>query len=631
MAPDFQFPGEQTAFWVPFNLERGEGQAAIAKLNTGLSIEAATAEVTAIFGPQRPASTFEVVGLQDEHGSSLRPALLILLAAVGFVLLIACANLANLQLSRATARHRELVLRNALGAGRARLIRQLITESLVVAVAGGLVGTCFAFVGIELLRGLLTGLATRPDLTQMGVSLGTGALPLVPPRLDLTTLLFTAAICTGAGLVSGTAPALLARLGDATRTLHQGGAAAIPGFGLRRRSAAGSILVVTQVTFAIVLLVGGGLLMHSFVKLLRIDTGFEPAGVVTFNLRLSPDRLTVTENARVARELVDRLQRLPGVRAAGYTFALPTVSLQIGSAFRLSRDEALPRLTPGSRPNSQNPRVLMAGGGYTKALGMRIVKGRDLDEATRGILINETLARDRFPEGSPVGRQVYLGGDPVPWPIEGVVDDVWTGLEEAPGPQVIRTFPPASSRELNMFGTRYYYAVRTNGPPLAALPAIRSIVRQIDDQAFLDNVTSLEQLLASSIARPRMYALLLGMFGAVAALLAGIGIYGVMAYAVTQATRELGLRMALGAKRGDVVALVLRRAIGLTAVGVVLGLAGAAGLSRYLQGMLFGLTPLDLPTYAAVTIAFSTVATVAAYLPASRATKVDPLAALRCE
>jgi putative ABC transport system permease protein len=420
------------------------------------------------------------------------------------------------------------------------------------------------------------------------------------------------------------------------KALHQGGASAIASFGLLRRNALRSGLVVTQVALAIVLLIAGSLLMHSFLKLVRVDPGFEPGSVLTFNLRMPPARSTPAEIARVAPDLVARLRSLPGVSGAGYTFALPTVSLGMGLVFRLSPDEPLPQLAPGAPSTGVNPGLLLVSEGYTRALGMRVRRGRDLDDygrsgGRRGILINQSLARERFPNTDPVGRAVYLAGDRTPWEVAGVVDDVWTGLDRAPGPQVLREFPTAPASELQMLGTRYYYAVRTTRPAGAIVPAIRDIVRQIDDQAFLDNLVPLEELLADSIARPRLYAVLLGVFGATALVLAAIGIYGVMAYAVTQAVREIGLRIALGAEAGDVVTLVLGRAAILTAVGIALGVAGAAAASQYLRGMLFGLTPLDVRTYVAVVAGFSGVAMLAAYVPARRAASGDPLSALRAE
>jgi predicted permease len=385
-----------------------------------------------------------------------------------------------------------------------------------------------------------------------------------------------------------------------------------------------------------VLLIAGGLLVHSFVKLVTVDPGFEPRRVLTFNVRMPPGRSTPTEIAQVAPDLAARLRSLPGVSAAGYTFALPTVSLGMGTAFRVSADEPLPRLEAGAPASGVNPGLLLVGEGYTRAVGMRVRIGRDLDDYARsgrrrGVLINETLARERFPGANAIGRPVYLGADPTPWEVAGVVADVWTSLERAPGPQVLREFPAAPAHELQMLGTRYYYVVRTTRPANVIVPLIRDIVRQIDDQAFLDNLVPLEEILASSIARPRLYALLLGAFGTAALILAAIGIYGVMAYAVSQAVREIGLRVALGAEAGDVLVLVLGRAAILTAVGMALGLAGAVAASQYLQGMLFGLTPLDLRTYGAVVGGFSGVALLAAYVPARRAVRVDPTVALRAD
>jgi predicted lysophospholipase L1 biosynthesis ABC-type transport system permease subunit len=329
-----------------------------------------------------------------------------------------------------------------------------------------------------------------------------------------------------------------------------------------------------------------------------------------------------------------RLERVAGVRAAGYTFALPTVGLSMNTTLKLSPNEEMPRRSPGSPYTLQNPGLLMASPGYSRAIGMRLVAGQHLDDyerasGRRGLLINETLARGRFPDGNPVGQPVYLGSEQ--WEVAGVVADVWQGLDEAPGPQVLTDFPSLADPFLRAIGTRYYYAVRASGPPTAILPAVRDAVRQLDSEALLDNVTPMDDILASTLARPRLYATLLGLFAAVAVILAAIGIYGVMAYAVAQNTREIGLRIALGAERREVLGLILGRAGVLTAVGLGLGLTLAVALSRYLRGMIFGLTPLDAPTYVAMAAAFAVVAMGASYVPARRAARVDPIVALRAE
>ncbi len=638
MSPGFPFPSGQTSFWIPLNLERAGGLGSIARLRDGVAPAVAAAEIASIFGDGRPGSSFEVIRLRDEQSAAIRPALTVLMVAVGLVLLIACANLANLLLARTMSRQQELAVRSALGGRRGRIVRQILTENLLLAGLGGAAGVTLAAAGIGPLQQLVAGLASRPDVVQIGRDAGAAggfaALPLLEPALDVPTLLYTAAICLVAGLISGTAPALLPPRRSSPSALHGGAAAPLASFGLFRRHAYRSMLVIAQVAVAVALLVSGGLLIHGFVRLLTTDTGYDANSVLTFNVRLPAGRSSPNDVAVFANRLVTRLEGMAGIQSAGYTIALPTVGLSFNTTIRLSPNEEVPRRTPGSPYTLQHPGLLMASPGYSKAIGMRLVAGQHLDDleragGRRALLVNETLARGRFPQGNAVGQLVYLGSEP--WEIAGVVADVWQGLEERPGPQVLTDFPTATDPFLRAVGTRYYYAVRALGPPTAILPAVREAIRQIDGEAMLDNVTTLDDMLASSLARPRLYATLLGLFAAVAVVLAAIGIYGVMAYAVAHNTREIGLRMALGAERREVLGLVLRRAGTLTAAGLAIGLLLAASLSRYLTGMIFGLTPLDAPTYVATAAVFALVAMAASYVPARRAARVDPMVALRAE
>jgi putative ABC transport system permease protein len=382
---------------------------------------------------------------------------------------------------------------------------------------------------------------------------------------------------------------------------------------------------------ATVLLVGGGLLMRSFVKLATVDRGFDPTNVLTFQVSLRGDKHPTAELKTFAADLVARLRSVPGIEAAGYARQLPMVQLRESFTFRTTPgpgefSDYSPEVSPDARFVSRD---------YLKALGIRIIEGREFDaaggpNAPRTLVINRTLAHQKFPDESPLGKQVYVGRDAVAAQIVGVVDDQRLfGLDRAPLPEFFGDIGRWTGP--NMFPLGPYYVVRTLGNPEAIIPLLHSVVRQMDEEAPLYNVVTLDQIVSNSITLPRLYAVLLAIFAAVAAGLAAIGIYGVIAYSAAQRTREIGVRMALGAKRRQVIGLVLGQGIVWTVVGIALGLGAAAALSRYLGSLLFGLEPLDAVTFATVALAFTATASIASYVPARRAATVDPSVALRCE
>ena len=648
MPAAFRFPDAQTQFWVPFvesDFPR-MGGSPIARLQDGVSLAAARAEVGSMLqqlraNQTRPAgmppgpSRYDLVPIQDDLVAPVRPALLVLAGAVGFVLLIACVNVANLVLARAAARQRELALRVAIGASRRQLIAQALTESVLLAVVGGVAGTGLAFGGLRILR-TLGGSLPRRDI-------GPGvAFPRLDEiGIDMRVLAFTLVVSVVTGIVAGLAPAIRQSRAGTMDLLREGAGAASSGFNLFRRQRLQGVLVIAEIAMATLLFAGGGLLIHSLINLSRVDPGYDPTHVLTAQVAL-PRRYATTVPA-FADTLAAQLERLPGVRAVGYARALPMIRMRQLTLLRTTRE--MPPRMPAPPPFDgrqlpESPDMRVVSRDYLRAMGVRVVEGRGFEERDGAgkpqvMLINQTLARSGFLGDHPIGRQIY-GPGRAPWEIVGIVEDVRQfNLDQDPDPQIFIDYrqdtpPPAFAQAMGP-PPAPYIAIRTTADPLSIAAGVRAAVRQLEPQATVDNIATMDEIVSNSLSRPRLYAALLGIFAGVAVALTAIGIYGVMAYSVTQRNREIGIRMALGAQRGDVMGLVLRQSAALTAIGIAFGLAGAAGLTRYLEGLLFGLTRLDPTTLGGVVLAFALVATLASYLPARRATRVDPLVALRCE
>jgi predicted permease len=640
MPEDFQFPSRETRAWT---LPRSDARfgpprvATLAQLADGVSLAAAEAEILPLIRQIRARykdnanASYELVGVQQELVRPVKPALIVLMVAVGFVLLLACVNVANLLLARTAARQREIAIRGALGAGRGRLVRYFLTESMTLALCGGFAGVLLAFGGVRLLRTLTTTL-TRLDIGNQS------SIPRINEiGVDWMVLAFSFAISMATGVLFGLAPALRYARPDDAVALREGVRTTGGGYRLSRYLSVRSALVVAEIGLAMVLLTGGGLLIRSFVELSRIDTGYDPSNVVTFQVAVPSDLYPPARTKAFAEELVTRLRSLAGVESAGYANQLPLVNLV--NSYPLGA-RPRPRPEPGrppERPTEGVADIRLVSRDYVKAMGIRVLSGRgfvesDRSGAPRVMLINEALARRDFADREPIGETVFINYFQEPWQIVGVVADVRQfGLSVEPTPQFFVDMRQWTDVDLLVFPAGAYYAIRTARDLESIVPAVRAIVQQIDPQASLFYVAPMDQVVASTISRPRLYATLLGIFSIVGLGLAVIGIYGVMSYSVAQRTREIGIRVALGAKRPQVIALVLGQSALLTAIGIVLGLSGAAMLSRYLEGLLFGVTPLDPVTFAAAAVLFTLVALVAAYGPTRRATGVDPLVALRAE
>jgi predicted permease len=639
MPESFQFPDAQTQAWRPRQLPMVDGQVPagpmLARLADGVSLESAAAEVLPLIREMRAgqrnsgSTTYELVREQDEIVNPVRPALLVLTVAVGLVLLLACVNVANLLLARTAARQREFVIRAALGAGRGRQIRYLLTESVTLAVCGGLAGTVLAFGGVQVLRSLATSLA-RLDL----------ASQLSFPRIeevgvDLTTLAFSLGISVATGVLFGLAPALRYAAPDSALALRDGDRSTGVGIRLGRHVSLRGALVAAEIGLAMVLLAGGGLLIRSFFKLSTVDAGYDAANVMTFQIAVPVDLYPPARTKAFAEELTRRLEATPGVESAAYANQLPMVSIVNSFPLRSSPFQAIPG-QPLPPPSPDNPDIRLVSRDYLKAMRIPVLAGRGFVEGDgpgrpRVLLINEALARRDFASRNPVGETVFIGRFPEPWLIVGVIGNVRQfSLDADARPQFFVDIRQWRNDPL-VFPTGAYYVVRTSREPESIVPTVRGIVQQLDPQATLFYVSRMDRVVASTISRPRLYAVLLGIFAAVGLGLAVIGIYGVMAYSVAQRTREIGIRVALGARPAQVVALVVKQSAMLTGIGIVLGLSGAAMTSRYLEGLLFGVTPLDPVTFAAAAALFTLVALVAAYGPVRRATGVDPLVALRAE
>ncbi len=622
-----RFHAEPAELWVPMAFTPGElrtrgdsfNYCVLARLKPGVTLERANADIETIarriqeLYPPLVRKDFTVeasaVPYRGQVVSGVRTLLVALLGAVGCVLLIGSANVANLLLVRAAGRHKELAVRVALGAGRLRLIRQLLTESVVLALAGGLLGVLLAFWGSRLLVAAIPG--NIPRAQEVAV--------------DLRVLAFTLALSLASGVVFGAIPALAALRANVGEALKEGGRTPSAGAGRGRLRGA---LVISQMALALVLLIGAGLLVRSFVRLLQTDPGFRPQHVLTVSVSLSGARYGKPGQAQAFfQRLLERLASLPGVQSVGAATTLPLEP----DWTRVMTAEGQPEPPAGKFPILAHTAVR---GDYFQTMGIPLKRGRlftpdDQPQAPREVIVSETTARRFWPGLDPVGRRVKWGlkESPVPWlTVVGVVGDVKSGrLDAETQPQ---TYEP--SRQVPGRWA-WFVTVRAEREPVSLASAVRAEARALDPEQPVTKVRTMEQVISQSTAPRRFNTFLLVVFGAAALLLAALGIYGVMAYSVARRTHEIGVRLSLGARPADVLAMVIRQGMTLVVAGLVLGLAGALALTRVIAGLLYGVQPTDPVTFVAVSVLLAAVALAATWLPAHRAMQVDPAVALRYE
>jgi putative ABC transport system permease protein len=645
MPASFRFPGDSDAqILLPLALNQASERLRIAqrhvriigRLKPGVSLAAARADLDEIRkraqpsgGPMQaeggrgrgrrratpapgpdgppPSSELKVVPLAEHLAGNLRPAMLTLLGAVGLVLLIACANVANLMLTRASSRTREVAVRAVLGAGRWRLVRQLLVESVTLAVAGGMAGLLLAACGVDVIARLIPAGA------------GGGILAVAAPKVDGNVLLFALAASIFTGILFGLAPAVTVTRSDLAEGLKEGAQVASPG---GRRGWLRGALAVSELSLALVLLIGAGLLIKSFYRLLQVNPGFAPERVLTMDLSLTDTRYpSRQQKSEFFSQVLGRVESLPGVRSAALADSLPLSPYQ--GFLMMSPNQLLPRAALSSSTTVMVSRLEVSPG-YFSTLRIPVLQGRtftdhDDERAPKVAVVNAAVARQFWPAEDPIGKQLAN------LTVVGVVGNArHEGLSQETEAEFYVPYlqSPANSMQL---------AVRTAADPDSMVSAVRAGIGDVDPDQPLYHVSTLQEVLSESLAPRRFNMLLLGIFAGIALALATVGIYGVMAFSVTERTHEIGIRMALGAERGNVLRLIVRQGLRLTLLGVILGIAGAWALTSFLASFLFGIAPRDPATFALVSVALVAVSILACYIPARRATRMDPMVALRYE
>jgi putative ABC transport system permease protein len=629
MPPGFQFPPQalQNELWanVPFDANdlnrRGwRPLGVIARLKSSVSQDQATAELKTIAG-RFPASgvvpSAYAVSLQEQVVGRVRRALFLMLGMVSFVLLIACANVANLLLAQAATRQREMAIRTAVGASRARLIRQLFVESLPLSLLGGGMGLLLAVWIIKLLVSVNPG--NLPRANEVGV--------------DLRTLMFTLSVSLLTGVIFSLAPAWQFSKLNLNESLKEGGRGTSASF---RRFSLRSLLLISEVALSLTLLIGAGLMINSFTRLLQVDPGFDPRGVMTMQIALPQSKYSeIRQRAHFFEQALESVRRLPGVQSAGMTSALPlTANPDFGFTVE-GRTPSAPGDTPQAHWRAVSP-------DYLPTMRIPLRRGRyfneqDHEKAAGVAIINETMSRRFWPDEDPLGKRVKLGGPQAPYPwmeIVGIVGDVkHDGLDAPVRPEMYLSYAQTPFSQMPT-GFRFLpmsFVARSGSDQDGMAAAMRAEIKALDKDQPVTNIRTLDQLLANSISQHSFYLTLLAFFATIALFLATVGLYGVVSHTVRQRTHEIGVRMAFGAQSGEVLRLIIGYGMKLTLIGALIGLAGALALTRLMKTLLFEVSASDPLTFASVSTLLALVALLACYVPARRATRVDPMAALRAE
>ena len=607
--------------WIPLGLDPHDARAAgmrfltvIARLKPGVGVDRTRTEMDMIGSRLEQANPAmargwrpSLVPLREELVGNVRQALLVLMAAVGFLLAMACVNVANLLLARGAARQKEIAIRTALGAGRGRIVVQLFSESVLLALAGGALGLALA-------RGVVALVAR----------LGPASIPrLAEASIDARLFLFALGVSVATGVLFGIAPAIQGSGADLNAALREGGRG---GTASRSGRMVRNVLVVVEVALAVVVLIGAGLLIRSFVRLRSADPGFQPSGLLTLRLPLAGGR-NASPDRRIAffQQVTDRVAALPGVRAVGAVNGLPLTGLGIGSTFAV---DGRPAPAPEQRPMGLLRSVTPA---YFRTMGIPLVAGRvfadsDTSQAPPAIIVNQTLARRFWPQGNPIGGRLVLDqNNGRVAQIVGVVADVKPErIENQDWPTIYNPYAQVPVTTMTM-------VVRTAQPPLSLASAVEREVHQLDPDQPVADMRPMEEVADRAIAGARFNTVLLGVFAEIAFLLAAVGIYGVISCDVSERTHEIGIRVALGAQPADVLKLILGHGARLALYGIAAGLAAAFALTRLLASMLYGVKPTDAYTFVAIPVLLGAVALAASYLPSRRALALDPVTALRHE
>ena len=618
MAADFVFPNRRSEVWVPLTLSPqdadnrgGHNLQVVARLKPDITVKQAQTEmdsITAQLEQQYQVNTghrANVFSLYHEVVANARPALLVLLGAVAFVLLIACANVANLLFARSSARQKEMAIRTALGARRSRIIRQLLTESVILAIAGGTIGVLLALWGLDLL--LAIGGNTIPRVKEI--------------KIDSWVLEFSMLVSLATGLLFGMVPALQASKPDLNETLKEGGRGAS---GSIRHNRIRSSFVIAEVAICLVLLIGAGLMLRSFARVVNVNPGFNPDNLLSMNVALSGSRYGAAEQVTsFYQRTLERLSSLPGVQSAAATTGLPMAG---GFGSRYFSIEGRP---PQPAGQGFNANVNLTTPGYFQTMNIPLIEGREFDQrdvvkAPEAVIINQDMVRRYWPDGDPIGKRLAVGNGP--WrTVVGVVGDVkQAGLDIETRPEM---FWPYYQLPLS-FST---IVVRTSGEPEAMTSAVRSAMQDIDKDLPLYDVRPVNEVISESVAPRRFNMLLLGIFAGLALVLAAVGLYGVISYSVSQRTHEIGIRMALGASHKSVLRLVVGQGMALALIGVAIGVIASFFLTKFIATLLFGVSATDPVTFVAISVLLIGVSIMASLVPARRAMKVDPMVALRYE